>query len=275
MKTLYITDLDGTLLNPQAKLSDFTVQTVNRLVEQGMHITLATARSISSAAPVIAPLKLKVPAVMMNGVCLTNTATRRHEFVAYLPDQVAEQVVGAFLSCNRPPFLYTLDGADFDVHYTHLCNDIDAAFVAERQGRYRSFGPAPSYTPRGKCVQLNSLDTAAVLDPVVEKLKKISGVNFVYYHDTYHEGQMFLEVFSAEAGKWNGICRLAKLYGFDRIVAFGDNGNDIEMLQKATLGVAVGNALPAVKAIAKKIVAPNTEDGVAKELLRIFQSEKV
>ncbi len=270
MKPLYICDLDGTLLTPQATLSDFTVQTINALVDKGMPITLATARSISSAAPIIAPLRLAVPAVMMNGVCLTDTATKTHKFVAYLPDEVALQVVQAFLDCGRPPFLYTLEGTDFDVHYTRLCNDIDREFVAQRQGRYRSFAPAEQYSPAGKCVQLNSLDTALVLDPVVKKLDKIEGIRYVYYQDTYHPGRMFLEVFSARAGKWNGICRLAEMYGFTHITAFGDNGNDIEMLQKAHVGIAVGNALPQVKAIANRVIGPNTHDGVARELLRIF-----
>ncbi len=273
MKPLYICDLDGTLLTPEATLSAFTVQTINRLADAGMPITLATARSISSAAPIIAPLRLRVPAVMMNGVCITDTATKTHKFVAYLPDEVALQVVQAFLDCHRPPFLYTLEGTEFDVRYTHLCNEIDREFVAERQGRYRSFGPAAAYIPGGKCVQLNSLDTAETLDPVVRRLDKIEGIRYVYYHDTYHPGRMFLEVFSAAAGKWNGICRLAQMYGFDHITAFGDNGNDMEMLQKAHVGVAVGNALPRVKAVANRVIGPNTQDGVAKELLRIYNEE--
>lgn len=275
MKPLYICDLDGTLLWPDATLSDFTVQTINRLVQQGMAITLATARSISSAAPIIAPLRLTVPAVMMNGVCLTNTATRTHEFVAYLPDEVAMQVVQAFLDCDRPPFLYTLEGTDFDVHYTALNNAIDREFVAQRQGRYRSFAQAQGYTPGGRCVQLNCLDTADVLDRVVKRLDTIDGINYVYYHDTYHPGQMFLEVFSARAGKWNGICRLTQQYGFTHVTAFGDNGNDLEMLQKANVGVAVGNALPQVKAVADRVIGPNTQDGVARELQRIFDAGEI
>lgn len=49
MKTLYVSDLDGTLLNSDTRLSDATIKTINALVEEGMHFTFATARSITSA----------------------------------------------------------------------------------------------------------------------------------------------------------------------------------------------------------------------------------
>ena len=68
MKTLYITDLDGTLLGDGAKLSDFTRDTINRLVDGGMNFTLATARSYGSAGEVTKGLKTSAPAVLMNGV---------------------------------------------------------------------------------------------------------------------------------------------------------------------------------------------------------------
>lgn len=51
--------------------------------------------------------------------------------------------------------------------------------------------------------------------------------------------------------------------GADRVVAFGDNLNDIPMLQAADVAVAVENALPEVKEIADIVIGPNTDDAVA------------
>ena len=67
MKTLYISDLDGTLLNSKASLSDDTRETINRLVEQGMFFTYATARSAISSKNVTEGLNLKLPIIIYNG----------------------------------------------------------------------------------------------------------------------------------------------------------------------------------------------------------------
>ena len=77
-KTLYASDLDGTLMRPDEKLSAYTVRTINELVEQGLPFTYATARSIESARKITGELKLKLPAVTRNGAVLADNATGKH-----------------------------------------------------------------------------------------------------------------------------------------------------------------------------------------------------
>ena len=61
------------------------------------------------------------------------------------------------------------------------------------------------------------------------------------------------------------------MYGFDRVVAFGDNGNDVEMLKNADLAVVVGNALPPALEVADIVIDTNDNDGVAKYLLELYR----
>ena len=58
---MYVTDLDGTLMRSDITISDYTVRTINALVDRGMNFTYATARSIESARPIAGGLKLKLP----------------------------------------------------------------------------------------------------------------------------------------------------------------------------------------------------------------------
>ena len=67
MKTLYISDLDGTLLNKEGCISDYTIETINKLIDKGMNFTYATARSLVSATPVTKKLKLNLPLIIYNG----------------------------------------------------------------------------------------------------------------------------------------------------------------------------------------------------------------
>lgn len=75
MKTLYISDLDGTLLNSQGKISDYSIKTINNLINEGMIFTYATARSLVSASPVTRGLIKNLPLIIYNGTFIVNAET--------------------------------------------------------------------------------------------------------------------------------------------------------------------------------------------------------
>ena len=79
MKTLFVSDLDGTLMRSDKTLSDKTVQTLNRLIENGVLFTYATARSIQSAMEITGKLKLKLPVITRKRM---NTFARRQRSIA-------------------------------------------------------------------------------------------------------------------------------------------------------------------------------------------------
>ena len=74
-----------------------------------------------------------------------------------------------------------------------------------------------------------------------------------------------MEVFDPAVNKWEGISHVARMHGVEahEIVAIGDDVNDLPMLKHAGLSVAMGNAKPEVKAIAKTVIGRNDEDGLA------------
>ena len=101
--------------------------------------------------------------------------------------------------------------------------------------------------------------------PVKLEAEKISGVDIAFYLDVYNDA-WYLEIFSHKASKSNALRFLREKYGFDRIVAFGDNLNDLPMFEQADIKVAVGNARDEVKAAADYVIGYNDRDGVAEWL---------
>ena len=75
MKTLYVSDLDGTLLNTQARISPRSLEIINRLAAEGMPFTYATARSLSSASVVTRGLSARIPVIVYNGAYIMEPAT--------------------------------------------------------------------------------------------------------------------------------------------------------------------------------------------------------
>ena len=75
MKTLYVTDLDGTLLRSDQTISAYTNETINRLVEQGMLFSYATARSYVTARKVAGELRAQIPLIVYNGTFIIDNVS--------------------------------------------------------------------------------------------------------------------------------------------------------------------------------------------------------
>ena len=275
MKTLYVSDLDGTLLDSNGYLSQFTVDTLNRLIAEGMNFTVATARSVSSAAGLLDCVNLNIPAVMMNGVFLTDIPKKKQVYVNRFSNDVAKKVIDVFLKHGRPPFVYSFNGEYIETEFTELKNDYERRFVAKRQKLYRRFEKVDRYALNGNVVYINGIDNKEIMQAIADELKNIGGIKFSHYLDTYSGDKYFVEVYIESAGKWNTIQRLKETYGFDRVVAFGDNGNDVEMLKNSDLAVAVGNALPPALEVADVVIGQNDNDGVAKYLLKLYEEGRL
>ena len=255
-KTLYISDLDGTLLRPDAQVSAYTVRAVNRLLEQGMWFTVASARSILSARGILDALNLSLPGIYMNGVLLCNPKTEVVLDYAALPPDTARQLVEAFESCGRPPFLFSFDGTrrshgysgKISVRVRKLLTAQDQAFYQERRKKYTSFEVGGMYCYQ-RAIYINGTGERSVMQKIYEKASAVPNVRCEFYLDVY-TGQWMLECHYAAGSKAARALELKRRLCADRLVAFGDQLNDIEMLQAADVAVAVGNACPQVRACA-------------------------
>ena len=75
MKTLYVSDLDGTLLTPEKEISKASADILNHLIQKGLLFTVATARSPATACEVLSNLKLELPGILLNGAVLYDFRT--------------------------------------------------------------------------------------------------------------------------------------------------------------------------------------------------------
>ena len=87
---LYITDLDGTLLGLKPEVPLLTVDMLNELIDEGINITYATARSIVSARPILKDVNFKLPVITMNGAFITDPVTGENVVTHYFSDEKKE-----------------------------------------------------------------------------------------------------------------------------------------------------------------------------------------
>lgn len=270
MKTLYISDLDGTLLDRTAHLSKKSASVISELINRGMLFTVATARSLSSLN-ILSELDIRLPCVQLNGVLMYDFSKKAYIGCTSIYPEDARMVIDVLRKHNRMSFVYRAD-KEYGIHveFEQLQNDVEREFFEVRKDNdYKSFCQRERITVSDddKIIYFTMVDYKERLAAIYKDICKISGVRATLYRDNYSD-LFFLEIFSSRATKARGMLKIKEKLGVDRVVAFGDNLNDIEMLKAADVGIAVGDAVDEAKEAADLVIGNSYEDGVAEYLTR-------
>ncbi len=266
MKTLYISDMDGTLLQSNGEMSSYTKEKLNEFYKRDIPFAVATARSMVSAMPILKGVHFAAPIVLMNGVFVYDTETKRAVKYHEIEHSVLQKILDCFYEKNLHPFMFLYsDDYKLSIKYTEFDNEGMKEFYDMRvnmlDGRFTQTDDLTSVEKGQHPVYVNYYALPEFLDDVAEKLKKIPEIDFAYYKDSYSDDWL-IEIYSHTASKANGAREVAELVGAEKIVAFGDNLNDLVMLGGADLAVAVENAVPQVKEIADVVIGTNNDDSV-------------
>lgn len=230
-----------------------------------MLFSIATARSAASTADLLQPLHLTLPIVLMNGVFLYDLQNQDYLDSRPLLPGTAEKALSLLRAHGKTPFLYRLEGNSICVEYEQLDNEAEQDFYRERAGMvYKKFQQVERLSCKGEApiVYLTMIDTQELLEPIYRQICEEGWASAAFYHDNYSD-YWYLEIYSKDASKESGARAVMEHCGASRLIAFGDNLNDMGMLAAADEGYAVGNAQQALKEIATGVIGTNVEDGVA------------
>lgn len=269
-KTLYITDLDGTLLDSGARLSDFAREGLITLRERGLNISVATARTAATVVSILDGTGVNIPAVLMNGVSVFDLRKKEYVRVNRIAENAKGEIVKTIHDCGLAGFFYETDGSALRTYYENLSSPGAVDFMRERQERYgKVFIKVDSFDEilSRPLVYYSVSDTQRKTQPAAKLLEKTAGLRCEYYKDIYKEDCFYLEICDEKASKRTAVEFLKKEYGFDRVVGFGDNYNDLSLLEACDEFYAVQNAVDIIKEKADGVIEPNSADGVVKYLL--------
>lgn len=275
MRTLYLTDLDGTLLNDKGKVDLQSAKVINKLIDEGMLFSIATARSAATVGPLLKNINIKLPVILMNGVFFNNIHDNSTISFYKINENAVAEALKVFEEQDIFPFMYCFNGNGLDVLYKKININANKIFFDARNSlSYKKFAQVEDFhVPKDSyAVYFNIIDGYNVLAPLIAKLEGIDGLNCTFYPDSYTDN-WFLEVFSHEASKAMGMKKLMNYCHADRVIVFGDNKNDISMFNAADEAYAVSNAVTELKKIATGIIGSNNDNGVANFLLNKFNNE--
>ncbi len=267
--TLYATDLDGTLLRSDMTISEESVTALNRLTERGVLFTYATARSFSSAAPLVKKLDLSCPAVTFNGVFVIDPKTGDHIIENIFTPRTLMIAQEYIVSNGLAPLVYSyIDGLERVSYLRDRENDV-SGYTSSRKGDIR-LRPVKDYAElfEGRMFYITLLNPHIELSELYEVFSRDNGFSINIMNDTYDPDCIWCEIFSKNASKASAVLQVMELVHADKLVCFGDNKNDISMIRAADTGVAVANSCEELKAEADIVIGTNDEGAVAEFILQ-------
>ena len=272
MKTLYISDLDGTLLNKEGCISDYTIETINKLIDKGMNFTYATARSLVSATPVTKKLKLNLPLIIYNGTFIIDGKSGKFIHKNIFNDLQVEFVKNIMKKNKINPMVYALvDGKERVTIINEKLNDGMKEYLTKRKDDPRINLTNDLHSLyQGEVYYFTVIGSYQELNLVYEMLKDNVNYNVTFQQEIYRD-EYWLEIMPKTASKANAILKLKEILKCDEIVCFGDAINDLEMFKVSNQSYAMENAVDQLKKHATAIIDSNENDGVANWLIKNFK----
>jgi Cof subfamily protein (haloacid dehalogenase superfamily) len=251
---LIAVDLDDTLLTDDLKVTETTRHAMAEAVARGVHLTIATGRMYASAKQIAEQVGLNVPIITYQGSIIKNLQDGRvlyersvpSDAAALLCDYCAER--GLHLQTYVEDKLFARSENEKLIAYAKQSN-IPYTIVPD----FRSFADK-------RQTKLIIIDEPAYLDEIAPALRELLGPDV---HVTKSKPN-YLEFTHREGTKGHALRYLANHFGvpMEETIAVGDAMNDREMIEAAGLGVAMENAVPALKALAGYVTRSNNDDGV-------------
>jgi hypothetical protein len=257
-RTLYVSDLDETLLGADGALSDIAREVLGRLLGEGTAFTVATARSPLTSLRALEGLPLSLPLVTYSGATAVDPADRSNLWWEHFDARSLKPLVGAALAAGVTPIVFWLDGDDDKVSWVRGAetSGVDT-FLESRQGDPR-LAPVDGWDEidhdKGFFVSIRGEY------PVVRRLSRmIRAISWgtgctLALSGTRESGVGVLDVTPSGATKGSGIRRIAEDHGFTRVVAFGDGANDLPLFAEADESYATAAASDEVKAAATAVL---------------------
>ncbi|MGO1369843.1 MAG: HAD family hydrolase [Senegalia sp. (in: firmicutes)] len=267
-------DLDGTLLNDEKVISSENIDTLKKLIDKNIEIVIATGRRYFAAKSFTKDLGDLV-VISNNGNIARNTKNDRIILEKYINKEDFKYLLEEGKKINLHPILHANgyeEGFDFLIE-DNEDNDSYNKYISEKETRYKKIDNFLKYDQDNIMVACY-FGEYEVLNNFIEEIQRVYPNRFSYHiMTTLKKTGPILEVMNPLGSKWKSILEYAKYKNISKeeIITIGDDNNDMEMIKKSGLGIAMKNATQNVKKVSDIISRKdNNNSGVSIELKKIF-----
>ena len=238
MKVLYVSDLDGTLLNKNVEINPNSTERLNRLIDKGINFTVSTGRG-KSVPNILKDINFKLPIMLLNGAVNYDFTKKKFIDKETIPTDKALEIIDKIKNYDYKTFeIQTID---------------------ENQIIRTS---SISWNKKSDCLGFNMLNSNENMLKVSKELEKIDGINFFIHKRVYSENEWYCDITPKNVSKASRLKKFKEQYRFDKVIAFGDSENDLPLASVADEFYAVENAVEIVKKNSTGVIESCYENGV-------------
>lgn len=261
MIKMAVFDLDGTLLNSSLEISNANLEAIDLLRKKGIRVVIATGRPEQLVKPYMSPLQMEDDLIMYNGSVIGHPFKEKRMYSLALPKESAKAIIQYCYDNDHIVMSYTKDflvskpnfRVDFFEKRNEVLPEINKAVFKDIESL-------------DEIVNNYEINKLLIIEMDPDKYTKLRKDLSIYTDCEMVKSQKnFLDINPLGASKGAALAYLAKQYGYEpsEIIAFGDQDNDVSMLEFAGISVAMGNACLSAKDVSDYITLSNDEDGVA------------
>lgn len=278
-------DLDGTLLRSDRTISDTSVAAIRVAREAGLLVVICTGRGLVESRFALDRIDQRDPVIVAGGAMVMDPVTGKTIHRFNISRDVVGRAVDTLLGFGHP-VLVLKDPHEAGYDYLvvegpdgHALDPVTAWWFAQMNVRVRTVASLADDEHPDHTVRVGVCTNDEAMPPMQRALEARIGPAATIHHfpavvdaSKANGGVHILEIFDRGANKWSAIRWLADQHGIDpsRIVAIGDEINDIPMIRGAGLGVAMANAVAGVTEHADRTTRSHDEDGVALAIEQIL-----
>ena len=266
MKTLFVSDLDGTLLTAKETVSEYSMRLLNKLIdEDGVLFTYATARSLNSAAKAVWGLRQNLPVILYNGAIIMEPWNGNKLYNSHFTGTVRADIRRILHEYDVWPLVYSFLGNKERVSWLRGRETEGMKRYLSRRAGDPRLNPvdSPDELKDDEIFYYTYIDAKERTDVLHAVFEKDARFRCIYQQETYQSGY-WLEIMPAGTSKGAAATVLKERLGAEKLVAFGDALNDRELFRAADEAYAVENADEELKKAATAVIGYSEEDSVSK-----------
>jgi len=263
---LIAADLDGTLMGEDAILSAKVKDAVRRAMDKGVKFTIATGRAFSSTRLFAQELRVNAPLICYQGGLIKDHLSGQVIHEQSLPLPLAQGLIRFTRQRGLHLNVYMDDGRA----YAERVSPETSYYTGIAKEAVHPVGDMLAFLDRDPMKFIIVLSNDGATESLIAEL----GALFAGQMWFVRSYSRFVEGIPLGVSKGRALARLADHLGIslEETIGIGDNDNDLELVERAGLGVAMGNASSAVKAAADYIAPPIEEEGVVEVIERFVLS---
>jgi Cof subfamily protein (haloacid dehalogenase superfamily) len=281
-RTIYVSDLDGTLLRNDGTISPYTKQKLIKLLASGLNFTIASARSVVSLQQALAGVPIRLPVIEINGGFISDLQSGRHLVINDMDKNLLPQVYTRILEYDCIPFVSAFNDKEDRLYYQQLVNEGMRFYYDDRianKDRRLCHSENIEDTFGDHIVAFTVINTYDRLKDLAEEIETdfSEHLEMNFFENPYSPTWWWLTIHDKEACKSRAIKILVAQAGFtmDDLVVFGDNVNDVNMFKMACRAIAVQNAAEVLKKHATKVIGSNEDDSVVNYIIEELRQNHI